>query len=75
MRVGLFCYGEGGGGIDVDYFCYWYVDLFVVLVVDCEVEVVVGVKGFWCELVGMWDGWMVLLYYSFVDDCDGLGDL
>jgi beta-xylosidase/dienelactone hydrolase len=74
-RGGLFCYGDGGGGIDVDYFRYRYAGSLAELAVDYEVEVAAGVKGLWCEPVGTWDGRTVLLYHSFADDRDGPGDL
>ncbi|WP_245844100.1 family 43 glycosylhydrolase [Nibricoccus aquaticus] len=74
-RVGLFCYGEGGGSVAVDYFRYRYAGALAEVAVDREVEVAAGVQGLWCEPVGVWDGRTVLLYHSFADDRDGPGDL
>jgi dienelactone hydrolase len=74
-RVGLFCYGEGGGSVAVDYFRYRFGGSVAELAVEREVDVAKDVKGLWCEPVGAWDGRVVLLYHSFADDRDGPGNL
>jgi Beta-xylosidase len=74
-RAGLFCYGDGGGAVAVDYFRYRYGATLAELAHEREVEVAPGVNGLWCEPVGAWDGRVVLLYHSFADDRDGPGDL
>ena len=74
-RAGLFCYGDGGGSVAVDYFRYRHGGSLAELAVDREVEVAADVRGLWCEPMGAWDGRTVLLYHSFADDRDGPGDL
>jgi beta-xylosidase/dienelactone hydrolase len=74
-RVGLFCYGNGGGGVDVDYFRYRYAGELAEVAVDRAVRISNDVSGVWCEPVGAWDGRVVVLCHGFADDLDGPGDL
>jgi beta-xylosidase/dienelactone hydrolase len=74
-RAALFCYGEGGGSIDVDYFRYRYSAGLAELALDRNVAIGEGVNGAWCEPVGTWDGRVVLLYQGSGHVMDGPGGL